>query len=38
MTNSVEYFEIPADEIEELREFYSSLFGWQFEQSEMKDY
>ncbi|MGI0019407.1 MAG: VOC family protein [Nitrososphaera sp.] len=38
MANGVEYFEIPADEAGELKEFYSSLFGWQFEQSEMADY
>ncbi len=28
------YFEIPADDIERLREFYVELFGWQIEKRE----
>lgn len=38
MANGVEFFEIPAEETGKLKEFYSSLFGWQFELSEMADY
>ena len=37
MANGVEFFEIPAEETGKLKEFYSSLFGWQFEQFEMAD-
>jgi len=36
--HQVGHFEIPADRSEELKGFYSSLFGWQFEQGENKDY
>jgi uncharacterized protein len=28
------YFEIPADRTDELKSFYSSLFGWQFEKGD----
>lgn len=33
----VEYFEIPSDNIEELKVFYSKLFKWSFEKGESKD-
>jgi hypothetical protein len=36
--HSVEHFEIPADSTNELKGFYSSLFGWQFEKGQTKDY
>jgi len=29
--HKVGYFEIPSDDVECLKDFYSSLFGWQFE-------
>ena len=35
--HKVEYFEIPADNIENLN-FYSSLFAWQFEKGETQGY
>lgn len=43
MTNSVGnhqvgYFEIPADNVDSLKNFYSSLFGWQFEKGETQGY
>jgi predicted enzyme related to lactoylglutathione lyase len=34
----VGHFEIPADRTDELKSFYSSLFGWQFEKAETEDY
>ena len=34
----VGYFEIPANESDRLKSFYSSLFGWQFEKGEREDY
>src|SRR5689334_4138603 len=36
--HSVGHFEIPADSTEQLKGFYSSLFGWQFERGQVKDY
>ena len=36
--NDVGHFEIPADNLDSLKNFYSSLFGWQFEQGETKGY
>ncbi|MEP0826281.1 MAG: VOC family protein [Nitrososphaera sp.] len=36
--NIVEHFEIPADSTDELKGFYSSLFGWQFEKGHTQDY
>jgi uncharacterized protein len=36
--HSVEHFEIPADRTEELKGFYSSLFGWQFEKGQTQYY
>src|SRR5918996_3275870 len=35
--HKVEFFEIPADNVENLN-FYSSLFAWQFEKGETQDY
>ena len=37
-THNVGHFEIPADDLDSLKNFYSSLFGWQFEQGETKGY
>jgi predicted enzyme related to lactoylglutathione lyase len=38
MSNSVDnkigYIEIPTDNIEETKKFYSNLFGWEYEKSE----
>jgi predicted enzyme related to lactoylglutathione lyase len=34
----VEYFEIPSDNIGELKKFYSQLFTWSFEEGESEDY
>jgi len=36
--HSVGHFEIPADRTDELKSFYSSLFGWQFEKGQTSDY
>jgi predicted enzyme related to lactoylglutathione lyase len=36
--HGVEHFEIPADSTNELKGFYSSLFGWQFEKGQTEDY
>lgn len=36
--NQVAHFEIPADNVENLKNFYSSLFGWQFERGETQGY
>ena len=36
--HSVGHFEIPADSTEQLKGFYSSLFGWQFERGQVQDY
>jgi uncharacterized protein len=36
--HSVGHFEIPADKTDDLKSFYSSLFGWQFEKGQTKDY
>ena len=30
------HFEIPADDIERARKFYSTLFGWKIEKAEVK--
>jgi len=37
-SHSVGHFEIPADRMDELKGFYSSLFGWQFEKGQTRDY
>jgi predicted enzyme related to lactoylglutathione lyase len=31
MDHTVVHFEIPADDVEKLRKFYSELFGWKIE-------
>ena len=36
--HKVEHFEILADNVENLKNFYSSLFGWQFEKGETQGY
>ena len=36
--SSMSYFEIPADRTDELKSFYSSLFGRQFEEGETGNY
>ncbi len=36
--HTVGHFEIPADRTGDLKSFYSSLFGWQFEKGETSDY
>jgi predicted enzyme related to lactoylglutathione lyase len=37
-SHEVGHFEIPADNVDSLRNFYSSLFGWQFEKGETEGY
>jgi predicted enzyme related to lactoylglutathione lyase len=36
--HKVGHFEIPADNVDSLRNFYSSLFGWQFEKGQTQGY
>jgi uncharacterized protein len=36
--HEVGHFEIPADNVDGLRSFYSSLFGWEFEQGQTQGY
>jgi predicted enzyme related to lactoylglutathione lyase len=36
--HEVGHFEIPADNIDGLRNFHSSLFGWRFEKGETQGY
>jgi predicted enzyme related to lactoylglutathione lyase len=36
--HQVGHFEIPADNVENLKNFYDSLFGWQFERGETQGY
>jgi predicted enzyme related to lactoylglutathione lyase len=36
--HNVGHFEIPADRTDDLKRFYSSLFGWQFEKGQTEDY
>jgi hypothetical protein len=36
--HQVGHFEIPADDVENLKNFYGSLFGWQFERGETQGY
>ena len=36
--HQVGHFEIPADRTDELKSFYSSLFGWKFEEGETGNY
>ena len=37
-SHNVGHFEIPADSTNDLKRFYSSLFGWQFEKGQTEDY
>lgn len=34
MYNTIVHFEIPAEDVERLRKFYSKLFGWKIEKAE----
>jgi predicted enzyme related to lactoylglutathione lyase len=36
--HQVGHFEIPADNVESLKSFYTSLFGWQFEKGQTQGY
>jgi predicted enzyme related to lactoylglutathione lyase len=36
--HNVGHFEIPAENVERLKDFYSSLFGWQFEKGQTQGY
>jgi predicted enzyme related to lactoylglutathione lyase len=36
--HEVGHFEIPADNVDGLRSFYSLLFGWEFEKGETQGY
>jgi uncharacterized protein len=36
--HQVGHFEIPADNVDGLRGFYSSLFGWEFEKGQTQGY
>jgi predicted enzyme related to lactoylglutathione lyase len=36
--HAIGHFEIPADDVDNLRNFYSSLFGWDFEKGETQGY
>jgi hypothetical protein len=36
--HEVGHFEIPADNVDGLRNFYSSLFGWEFEKGQTQGY
>jgi len=36
--HEVGHFEIPAENVDGLRNFYSSLFGWEFEKAETQGY
>jgi predicted enzyme related to lactoylglutathione lyase len=36
--HNVEHFEIPADDVNSLKNFYSSLFAWRFEEGETEGY
>ncbi len=35
--HTITHFEIPADDVDRLRKFYSSLFGWVFEEAPGQD-
>jgi predicted enzyme related to lactoylglutathione lyase len=37
-TGKVAWFEIPAEDTRRAREFYGSLFGWQFQSDDEQDY
>src|ERR687898_1473602 len=34
VNNKIGYIEIPTDNIEETKKFYSNMFGWEYEKSE----
>ena len=36
--HNIEHFEIPADNVDNLMNFYTSLFGWQFEKGQTQGY
>lgn len=36
--HEVGHFEIPADDVDGLRNFYSSLFGWEFKEGQTQGY
>ena len=36
--HEVGHFEIPADNVDGLKGFYSSLFGWEFEKGQTQGY
>ena len=38
MNHTICHFEIPADDVLKLKEFYEKLFGWKIEKSEGMDY
>jgi hypothetical protein len=38
LNHLVGHFEIPADNVDSLKNFYSSLFSWQFEKGETQGY
>ena len=38
LNHQVGHFEIPADNVDSLKNFYSSLFSWQFEKGETQGY
>ena len=35
--NKVRYIEIPTDNVEETKEFYSKMFGWEYEKSKEEE-
>jgi predicted enzyme related to lactoylglutathione lyase len=37
-THNIVHFEIPSDNVERLKEFYSSIFGWQFKKGQTEGY
>ena len=38
MDHTIVHFEIPAENLEKLRKFYSELFGWKIDKAEGMDY
>jgi predicted enzyme related to lactoylglutathione lyase len=36
--HTIIHFEIPADDVEKMRKFYSELFGWKIEKMSMMEY
>ena len=37
VNNKIGYIEIPTDNIEETKKFYSNMFGWEYEKSEEEE-